>query len=127
MKRSLSVYTMKTISAWILLALLLSTAQPVLAQGVRIIFLHHSTGHALIEEGAVREDFSALGYEFFDHGYNGDGLRLADGTWTGTHFDVPDDNTDPNGFADIFAQPAKACDCPPGEWCQGCDVEPSDD
>lgn len=71
----------------------------------RIIFLHHSCGHNLIDQGGVREGFTALGYEFYDHGYNGDGLRLADGSYSGDNFDVPGDNTDPDGFADIFAQP----------------------
>lgn len=71
----------------------------------RIVFLHHSVGADLIENGNVRQGLSDLGYEFFDHGYNDDGLVLADGTWTGSDFDVPDDNTDPDGFADIFAQP----------------------
>ena len=76
-----------------------------LAQTTRILFLHHSTGENLIEEGDVRDGLAALGYEFFDHGYNDDGLRLADGSHTGSHFDVPGDNTDPDGFADIFEQP----------------------
>jgi hypothetical protein len=71
----------------------------------RVIFLHHSTGANLIEQGGVRQRLTGLGYEFYDHGYNDDGLVLADGTWTGRNFDVPDDNTDPDGFADIFAQP----------------------
>jgi len=71
----------------------------------RIIFLHHSCGHNLIEQGGVREGFTALGYEFYDHGYNGDGLRLADGSYSGDNFDVPDDNTDPDGLAEIFVQP----------------------
>jgi hypothetical protein len=71
----------------------------------RVIFLHHSTGAGLIEQGDVRQRLTGLGYEFYDHGYNDDGLVLADGTWTGRNFDVPDDNTDPDGFADIFAQP----------------------
>lgn len=70
-----------------------------------IIFLHHSSGANLIEQGGVRQRFSQLGYEFFDHGYNGDGLVLADGTWTGENWDVPDDNTDPSGLATIFGQP----------------------
>ena len=79
---------------------------PVAAQSpIRIIFLHHSCGHNLIEEGGVREGLTALGYEFYDHGYNDDGLRLADGSYTGTHFDVPGDNTDPDGIAAIFSQP----------------------
>ncbi len=71
----------------------------------RVIFLHHSCGANLIEQGGVREHLTDLGYEFYDHGYNEDGLVLADGTWTGRNFDVPDDNTDPDGYAAIFAQP----------------------
>lgn len=70
-----------------------------------IIWLHHSVGYGIIDGGGVREGLTALGYEFYDHGYNGDGLRLADGTWTGTNFDVPDDNTYPDGLATIFSQP----------------------
>jgi len=72
---------------------------------IRIIFLHHSCGHNLIEGGNVRGGLANLGYEFFDHGYNGDGLRLADGSFAGESFNVPDDNTDPDGFAVIFSQP----------------------
>lgn len=72
---------------------------------IRIIFLHHSCGQNLIEQGRVREGLSALGYEFYDHGYNDEGLRDADGEYTGRNFDVPNDNTDPDGLAAIFAQP----------------------
>jgi hypothetical protein len=71
----------------------------------RVMFLHHSCGANLIEQGGLRQLLTDLGYEFYDHGYNGDGLVLADGTWTGTNFDVPDDNTNPDGYANIFAQP----------------------
>ncbi len=81
------------------------TGQPGEVALRRIIFLHHSCGANLIEQGNVRQRLTALGYEFYDHGYNGDGLVLADGTWTGQNFDVPEDNTDPDGFAVIFAQP----------------------
>ena len=72
---------------------------------VRIIWLHHSCGENLINEGGVREGLTALGYEFYDHGYNDDGLRLADGSYAGYNFDVPGDNTDPDGLAEIFRQP----------------------
>ncbi len=72
---------------------------------VRIIWLHHSVGQGLIDQGSVREGLTALGYEFYDHGYNGDGLRLADGSYSGRNFDVPGDNTDPDGLAEIFRQP----------------------
>ena len=81
-----------------------ATAEP-RADFRRVIFLHHSVGESLIDEGDVRQRLTDLGYQFYDHGYNDDGLVLADGTWTGRNFDVPDDNTDPDGFADIFAQP----------------------
>ncbi|MDP2949880.1 MAG: hypothetical protein Q8P22_10130 [Chloroflexota bacterium] len=77
------------------------------ADFTRIIFLHHSTGANLIEQGDVRQRLTDLGYEFYDHGYNDDGLVLADGTPAGRDFDVPDDNTDPDGLADIFAQPLR--------------------
>ncbi|MBN1976769.1 MAG: hypothetical protein JW918_05160 [Anaerolineae bacterium] len=92
--------------AILLLASCLLPLASSLAQGpTRIIFLHHSCGEGLIEEGDVREGLTARGYEFYDHGYNGDGLRDADGSYTGRNFDVPDDNTDPDGIAAVFAQP----------------------
>jgi hypothetical protein len=98
--------SIQTILMSLVLAALLSSAPPAQAQApVRILFLHHSCGHNLIEEGNVRPELTALGYEFYDHGYNGDGLRLADGAYAGTHFDVPGDNTDPDGLAEIFSQP----------------------
>ncbi|MDY7077203.1 MAG: carbohydrate binding domain-containing protein [Chloroflexota bacterium] len=93
---------------YILLALLLAANCPAIAQAqapIRVIFLHHSCGENLIEQGQVRPGLTALGHEFYDHGYNSDGLRLADGSYTGANFDVPGDNTDPDGFAEIFAQP----------------------
>ncbi len=89
----------------ILIVLLLAMGRPASAQATRIIFLHHSCGQNLIEQGGVRQGLTALGYEFYDHDYNEEGLRLADGSYTGTNFNVPDDNTDPDGFAAIFAQP----------------------
>jgi hypothetical protein len=74
-------------------------------QPVQIIFMHHSTGANLIAQGSVREGFTALGYEFWDHGYNGDGLVDPAGSWLGINWDMPDDNTDPDGWYNIFNQP----------------------
>jgi hypothetical protein len=71
----------------------------------RVILLHHSVGANLIAQGDVRQRLTNLGYEFSDHGYNEDGLALPDGTSSGRNFDVPDDNTDPDGLANIFARP----------------------
>jgi hypothetical protein len=81
-------------------ASLVSAASP-----IRILFMHHSTGGNLIREGEVREGLAVLGYEFWDHGYNEEGLSDSRGEPTGTRFDVPGDNTDPDGWAAVFAQP----------------------
>ncbi|MCZ7544107.1 MAG: hypothetical protein M5R40_11520 [Anaerolineae bacterium] len=72
---------------------------------VSIIFMHHSTGENLIVQGEVRAAFTDLGYAFWDHGYNGDGLVDPAGDWLGVNWDVPGDNTDPDGWYDIFNQP----------------------
>jgi len=78
-----------------------------------LIFLHHSTGGALVRQGGVRELFSQKGYRFWDHDYNSYGLTRPDGTRTGSQYQIPDlgpgdhggGNTDPEGLAALFAQP----------------------
>jgi hypothetical protein len=99
----------------------------------RIIFLHHSVGADLIKEGNVRGLLreQAPSLELWDYGYNPPrlrrlareaarrmlgrppsmvshhyGLRDASGQRLGTSFHVPYDNTDPDGLAAVFAQPA---------------------
>lgn len=70
-----------------------------------IVFLHHSVGKNLIQQGAVRERFSQAGYEFWDHGYNfSTGLVRPGGNRTGYSYVIPDDNTDPDGLAKVFEQ-----------------------
>ena len=71
-----------------------------------IIFLHHSTGNNLIEQGGVRDLFAESGYDFWDHHYNPTGLRDPSGQLTGYSYRIPRDNTDPDGLARIFAQRA---------------------
>lgn len=71
-----------------------------------IIFLHHSTGRNLIEQGHVREQFTKAGYTFWDHGYNFQGLTDPYGDQTGYSYNIPFDNTNPDGLARIFAQPS---------------------
>jgi hypothetical protein len=71
-----------------------------------VIFLHHSVGHNLIEQGAVRELFTQAGYQFWDHDYNSPGLTDPSGKVTGYNYNVPNDNTDPDGLLRIFTQPA---------------------
>ena len=66
--------------------------------------MHHSTGNNLIEKGGVRENFTQAGYDFWDQGYNNPGLRDPSGKFTGYSYNIPRDNTDPDGLARIFAQ-----------------------
>ncbi|MCD4684796.1 MAG: hypothetical protein K8S97_02530 [Anaerolineae bacterium] len=72
---------------------------------IRVLFMHHSTGQGIIQGGSVREGFTARGYEFWDHGYNEEGLVDAAGNWLGVNWDMPGDNTDPDGWYAIFNQP----------------------
>jgi hypothetical protein len=80
--------------------------QSIIRQGdfTNVIFLHHSTGRNLIQQGGVREQLAEAGFQFWDHDYNFEGLIGPDGTRTGYSYGIPDDNTDPDGFARLFAQ-----------------------
>ncbi len=73
-----------------------------------VIFLHHSTGGNLINQGGVRERFTEAGFDFWDHHYNQTGLSRPDGSSAGYNYRIPGDNTDPDGLANIFAQPVYA-------------------
>lgn len=70
-----------------------------------VIFLHHSVGRNLINQGMVRERLTEAGFQFWDHDYNWEGLTHPDGTLAGYSYGIPDDNTDPDGLARLFAQP----------------------
>lgn len=70
-----------------------------------VIFLHHSTGRNLISQGSVRERLTEAGFQFWDHDYNWEGLTRPDGARAGYSYVIPDDNTDPDGLARLFAQP----------------------
>jgi hypothetical protein len=69
-----------------------------------LFFLHHSVGDGLITQGRMRTRIAeynashSTSFAFWDHGYNGDGLRNPVGTATGTNYDIPDDNTDPENL-----------------------------
>ncbi len=69
-----------------------------------IIFLHHSVGRNLIEQGGVRQLLTDAGYQFWDHDYNYIGLTDPDGNPTGYSYTIPGDNTDPDGLYRIFRQ-----------------------
>jgi hypothetical protein len=77
-----------------------------------VFFLHHSTGNGFIEDGDIRASFEAYNltygvtFEFWDHGYNSPGLRDDSGNFTHTDYDVPGDNTNPDGLYDLWTSGA---------------------
>ena len=71
-----------------------------------VILLHHSVGRNLIDQGKVREEFTAAGFRFWDHDYNELGLTDPFGVQTGYNYRIPADNTDPDGLSAIFSQRA---------------------
>ncbi len=72
-----------------------------------VVFLHHSVGNNLVEQGDVRKLFSNAGYSFYDQGYNNQGMRGPDGGDAGFSYPVPHDNTDPDGLSVVFTQKAQ--------------------
>jgi hypothetical protein len=88
------------------LLLAVHSNKPAVAQEmpVRVLFMHHSTGGGLIWEGNLRDLLANRGYELWDHGYNEEGLVDGSGQWLGINWDVPGDNTDPDGWYHIFGQ-----------------------
>lgn len=69
-----------------------------------VIFLHHSVGHNLIEQGNLRQAFSAQGFSFWDQDYNDLGLTGPTGQKASFLYTIPDDNTDPDGLYRVFRQ-----------------------
>jgi hypothetical protein len=69
-----------------------------------IVFLHHSVGRELIRQGRLRELLSQAGFCFYDHDYNNPGLTGPDGNLLGYSYNVPGNNTDPDGLFQIFQQ-----------------------
>lgn len=69
-----------------------------------ILFVHHSVGVGFIRDGQLREMLRENGYQFWDQGYIGDQLAGPDGEKLGFSYNIPGDNTDPDGFYALFAQ-----------------------
>ena len=85
--------------------------EPIESDGsyTNVIFLHHSTGRALIAEGSVRPLLTERGYRFWDHGYNQEGLVQPDGTPVPASYHIPGSrgrgDTDVDGLVELFTQP----------------------
>jgi hypothetical protein len=96
-----------------LLGVTIAVSFPIIARSDNfgnIMFLHHSVGSGLINGGGVRNLIASYNtqngtnLEFWDHGYNGDGIHDQNGTYYNS-YNIPYDNTDPIGFYDLFMQP----------------------
>jgi len=78
-----------------------------------LFFLHHSTGRYLVEQGAVRDSLAArsaadgVAYDFWDHDYNTFPLRRPDGSECTWNYDIPNDNTDPDGLYYLWTSDAR--------------------
>ena len=77
-----------------------------------LFFLHHSTGEGIIVEGHMRRyiaDYNTAHgtrFKFWDHGYNSDGLRNPAGRFPGVCYNIPGDNTDPDGLWRLWTSQA---------------------
>ena len=69
-----------------------------------VVFLHHSVGHNLIRQGRLRERLRQAGFDLYDQDYNNLGLFRPDGTPAGYGYNVPGDNTNPEGLLRVFKQ-----------------------
>jgi len=101
----------------VLLVLMCGMASQVLAQiQSNLFWLHHSTGRNIINDGDMRTYIqnhnatAGTAYAFWDHDYNSIGLRDPDGTLVGYGYDIPDDNTDPDGLFTLWTTPNSARD-----------------
>jgi len=66
------------------------------------LYLHHSTGRNLIDEGSMRALFNSEHIDFWDQDYNHIGMRGPDGDFSGGNLTVPGDNLYPDGLATLF-------------------------
>jgi len=68
--------------------------------GQNIFFLHHSTGRNIISEGHVRQHIGDN--DFWDHDYNYIGIMNPAGQLTGASYNIPGDNTYPDGLHTLW-------------------------
>ncbi len=101
--------TRNTAIVWgILTTALLTGAAPAAQAQVRIMMLHHSTGRNLLAEGDVRVVLQQAAGDkapapaLWDHDYNPIGLSGPSGAKLGYSFNIPDDNTDPDGLHKLW-------------------------
>jgi hypothetical protein len=83
------------------------TVTPAGVVASRLFFLHHSVGLGVINGGvrsavATYNASHGTSFEFWDHGYNDEGLTNASGDATGQSYDIPNDSTDPDSLLELW-------------------------
>lgn len=86
----------------------------------RVIFVHHSVGRYMIQHGDMRRLLLESNVALWDIDYNKLGVREERGMPVAAP-EVPDDNTDPDGFLRIFTRGSEN-DARFIAWLQGFDV-----
>jgi len=82
----------------------------------RFFFLHHSTGRNLLVQGGARDYLNSLNnldstdHVLWDHDYNYIGLSNSTGDLQGYDYDIPNDNTDPDGLYALWTTSNSARD-----------------
>lgn len=70
----------------------------------KALFIHHSIGRQILDEGRLREKLAASvpSLTLWDHDYNERGLSDGSGSPVGRSFPIPGDDTDPEGLLRVL-------------------------
>lgn len=71
---------------------------------MRILFIHRSVGHNLIQQGSLRVLLRQKGFELDDYDNNNGLLTHSDGSIENSAITMPGNNTNPHNLADFFSQ-----------------------
>lgn len=69
---------------------------------MKILFIHRSVGHHLIEQGQLRELLGDKGVTLDDYDNNSGVLRRSDGSTSNNTITMPRNNTNPDNLAEFF-------------------------
>lgn len=79
-------------------------------QPMKILFIHRSVGHHLIEQGSLRQLMAAKGFDFDDYDNNDGILTQANDHTSADSLSVPGGNTNPENLDQLFKEWPSALD-----------------
>jgi hypothetical protein len=68
----------------------------------KVLFIHRSVGHYLVEQGRLRERLSSKDIALDDYDNNSGILTQSDGSTAGEAITMPGNNTNPDNLAEFF-------------------------